>query len=192
MAYNPWSDLVVIGPLDQTLALGFPSLDLYARLLSGGNWQLRFSNFLGGYGIASTAVRPFELFGMGCPNSTGLDPRLGWQGLPRQGQSFQIHLRQAEPSGFAFFWLGLSDTNWVGLPLPYDASSLGAPGCKVLVSADVPFPVAIDQSGQASLNVAVPINPSLAGLQLFSQTASTSGANALGFASSDALAIRVR
>jgi hypothetical protein len=109
-----------------------------------------------------------------------------------QGQSFRINLRHAEPNGLSFFWLGLSDTNWLGLGLPFTASGLGAPGCSVLASADVPYPVTTDGNGKASVTVAVPFAPSLAGMQVFAQNASTSGANALGFASSDAVVIRVR
>jgi hypothetical protein len=148
----------------------------------------------GGHGLTSTAVRPFELFGIGCPNSTGRDPRLGWQGLPRQGQSFSVKLRDAESNGFAFFWLGLSDTFWWPLgTLPFDAAPFGAPGCILRVSADVPFPVAVDANGRATLTQAVPVNAALAGWEIYAQTASSaSSANALGFATSDALVIRLR
>jgi hypothetical protein len=140
----------------------------------------------------STAAQPFELFGSGCPNATGSDPRLGWQGLPMQGQSFVLKLRRAEPNGFAFFWLGTSDTNWQGLTLPFEAGSIGASGCRLLVSPDVPFPTMLDANGRGTLGVAVPVNSSLAGIEVFAQTASTSTVNSLGLASSDALLIRVR
>jgi hypothetical protein len=167
---------------------------LVARTLSGnGSWQTVFSYLLGAHGLTALVVQPFELFGMGCPNNTGHDPRLGWLGVPQEGQSFSITLRDAEPNGLALCWLGLSDTHWNGFgALPFDAAPLGAPGCVLRVAADVPFPVPVDASGRAVLQESVPVNPALRGLQVFAQSASSSTANAFGFAASDALVIRVR
>jgi hypothetical protein len=196
MAYNPWTDEVVVSPKDQTYHLFGPPMVLYVRSVAGSaisSWQLAFAFNLGAHALTSLAIRPFELFGSGCANGTGRDPRLGWQGLPQQGQAFSITLRDAEPNGFAFFWLGLSDTYWTGFgALPFDAGPLGAPGCVLRVAADVPFPVPVDGNGQAVLQESVPINPALRGLQVFAQSVSSSTANAFGFAASDALVIRVR
>jgi hypothetical protein len=76
--------------------------------------------------------------------------------------------------------------------LPFDAAQVGAPGCRLWVSADVPFAAAVDGNGRASIAQGVPVNPSLAGFELFAQTASSSTANALGSAASDAVVIRLR
>ena len=100
MAYNPWNNTIVVGPNSQ-----YPFVALYSTILPGGTWQSRYAFLVPLMSLVSTAVRPFELFGIGCPNATGVDPRLGWQGLPMQGQQFSIKLRQAEPNGFGFFWL---------------------------------------------------------------------------------------
>ena len=199
LAYDPWFDRAVMAdPFSNTLRTTFVWSQLHGLPTT---WSLAYTSppwYMLGYpydGLTAfrfTNEQPFEYFGVGCLNAVGLEPRLGWQGLPKQGQAFSIKLRQAEPNTFAFFWLGLSDSYWLGLQLPFEGSSLGAPGCSLLVSADIPFPVAIDSNGHAALSVAVPVNPSLAGMQVFAQSASSSGANALGFASSDALVIRVR
>ncbi|MBK8101087.1 MAG: hypothetical protein IPK26_28720 [Planctomycetes bacterium] len=189
IAYNPWNSLVMLcsggGPFSGGMAL-------VVSTLWSTSWTAVAGSLYAGNAVASTAVVPFEFFGRGCANSTGRDPRLGHQGLPAQGQAFQIHLRRAEPAGFAMFWLGLSSTNWQGLSLPFDASPLGAPGCSVLVSGDVPYPAPVDTNGRASLTVSVPTDPALAGLVVLAQSASTSSANGFGFAASDALRIRVR
>lgn len=196
MGYNPWTDTVAITPSDETYGMFLPGppMVVVARSVSGiGPWQTVFSYGLGAHGFTALVVQPFELFGIGCRNATGRDPRLGWRGLARQGQSFSITMRDAEPNGFAFLWLGLSDTYWAGFgALPFDAAPFGAPGCLLRVAADVPFPVAVDGNGRASLQQSVPVNPALTGLQVFAQTASSSTANVFGFAASDALIIRVR
>lgn len=160
---------------------------------SPGSWTLLWSfPYLTLFDVETMVSQPFELFGRGCANSTGSDPRVGWQGLPLQGESFNVTLRQAEANGYAFFWLGVSDTSWLGLPLPCNAASLGASACNLLVSVDILYPVPVDATGLASIGVAVPINPALAGLEVFAQTASTCSVNSFGFASSDALIVRVR
>jgi len=186
--YDSWEDRICAGK-DGSWAYAYTNL-----LNNGPGWSLVFtlwSEVL--FGVTSLAPRPFELLGIGCPNGTGRDPRIGWQGLPRPGQSYSLTLRDAEPYGFAFFWLGLSDTYWAPLgTLPFDAAPFGAPGCRVRVAADVPFPVPVDGSGRANLSQAVPSNPAFVGLELFAQTASSTTANAFGFAASDAVVIRVR
>lgn len=187
--YDPWEDRISIGLANQYMRV-------YSNLLHNGpGWWLIADGFSfeGLSFITSLAPKPFELIGIGCANNTGRDPRMGWQGLPRPGQSFSLMLRDAEPSGFGFLWLGLSDTYWAPFgSLPFDAAPLGAPGCLLRVSADVPFPLLVDPSGRASFAQALPPNPLLLGLEVFAQTASSSTANAFGFATSDALVIRVR
>jgi hypothetical protein len=185
--YDAWEDRICTGTNNYTL--------VYTNLLNNGpGWGLAFFNlFEILHGVTSLAPEPFELFGIGCPNGVGRDPRLGWQGLPLQGRSFSTKLRDAEPNGFAFFWLGVSETSWAPVgTLPFDAAPFGAPGCMVFASADVLFPVPVDANGRAAVNHAVPLNTALAGWEIYAQTVSSSTANALGLAASDALVIRLR
>lgn len=193
IAYNHWTDTtMVLAPIP---GVGSQAMfRLYEFRPSVGQWQLRYTHYgESGWQIESLSTPPFELFGHGCSTALGHDPCLGWTGLPRQGQSFSINLQDAEPAGFAMIWLGWSDTFWAPVgALPYDAGPLGAPGCNLLVAPDGPLPFPVDGGGRASYSITVPINPSIAGMQVFAQSVSTSGANALGFASSDALVIRLR
>lgn len=118
---------------------------------------------------------------------------MGWQGLPRQGQMFTLKLRDAEPNGLAAFWVGMSDSFWPGVgALPFEASGFGAPGCHVHASSDFSLFTFADSQGNASMPMSVPVNPALRGFEVFAQTVSTSGGNALGFAASEAVAIRLR
>ena len=118
---------------------------------------------------------------------------MGWTGVPLQGTSFSVDVRDTEPNAFVAFWLGVSDTFWAGVGnLPFDAGRLGAPGCTMYASAEDWFPAFADANGDASVSFSVPVDPTLHGLEFFMQSASTSSANALGMAASDALLIRVR
>jgi hypothetical protein len=188
MAYDPWTSTVALGLKDINSSM------VYTQVLGTGIWTLqRYFPFEGLLELASNSERPFELFGRGCANALGRDPRLGWRGLPVQGQAFDVTLRDAEPNGFALFWLGISDQSWSGVgSLPFDAAPMGAPGCLLRVSPDVTYPAWVDSAGKAAVTLSVPVNPALQGLEVFSQSASSSGANLLGFAASDALVIRVR
>lgn len=188
-AYNVWNGdaaATVVGSANLT----------YVYLWSGGVWSVKLGSWTPffQYGnIGTTSVDPFMLFGRGCLNSLGKEPRLGWRDLPRQGQSFDLTLRDAEPNGFALFWVGGSDAHWPGLgPLPFDAMPLGAPGCQLLASADMSYLVPIGPNGKSSITIAVPVNAALSGYEVFGQSASTSGGNVLGFAASDAVSIRIR
>ncbi len=191
LAYDPWTDMAAIGPcwmVDVTI--------VYGRTVQGpGPFQLvyAFGWFSGLRKLVSASRRPFEAFGTGCQNGFGREPRIGWQGLPRQGQSFTLKLRDAEPNTLAILWLGWSDSFWgpVGA-LPYDAAPYGAPGCRLLVAPDGPVPFVTDSAGRANYTINVPQHPVIHGMQVFAQSVSVSGANAFGFGTSDAVAIRMR
>ncbi len=188
-AYNVWENEAIALDEDAT-SWRIDRLFLY----SGGAWSMRFTGFPWNMGFPeTTSPVPFLLYGEGCRNALGKEPRMGWRGLARQGQTFTVTLRDAEPNGLGIFWIGGSKTHWPGLgALPFDASVFGAPGCRLLASRDMSYFVATDSAGGASLSIPVPVNPALNGYEVFAQTASTSGGNTLGFVASDAVAIRMR
>ena len=191
VAYDPWTDVVAIGPAWQV-----DTTNIYSRTVSGTAPfapAYYFPFFSGLRRLVNGSEQPFEYFGKGCLNALGKEPRMGWQGLPLQGQSFTLKLRDAEPNGFAIFWVGGSDTFWPGFgALPFDASPLGAPGCRIHASSDLSYFVAVNASGEASQSIPVPQNSALHGFEVYAQTASTSGGNVLGLAASDAVVIRLR
>jgi hypothetical protein len=191
LAYDPWTDVVAMSPpwlVDTTI--------IYQRnMQSSGGFTFAFGNgFFGGLRkIVSASEQPFESFGQGCSNSQALEPRMAWQGLPSRGQSFGLSVRDAEPAGVAVFWIGASDRLWPGLgPLPFDVSAHGAPGCRIHASGDMSYLAAVDGAGRSGISVPIPVTPALNGMEVFAQSASTSGVNALGFVASDAVAIRIR
>lgn len=185
MGYNPWTDNLMLcnywvwqRPLSQ------PWVPWHTIV-----WGINFSIT----DVKPNCEAPFELFGIGCPNSLGCDPRLSWTGLAKQGQAFFVDLRDAEPNGFAMIWLGWNDSYWAPVgPLPFDATAYGAPACNLLVAPDAPLPVFLDPQGRGSYTVQMPIAPALAGLEVYAQSVSSSNVNPLGFVTSDAMVIRMR
>jgi hypothetical protein len=185
IGYNPWTDNLMLcnywvwqRPMSQ------PWVQWHTIV-----WGINFSIT----DVKPNCEAPFELFGIGCPNSLGRDPRLSWTGLAKQGQAFSVDLRDAEPNGFAMMWLGWNDSFWAPVgPLPFDAAAYGAPGCNLLVAPDAPLPVFLDSQGRGSYTVQMPIAPALAGLEVYAQSVSSSNVNPLGFVTSDAMVIRMR
>jgi len=109
-----------------------------------------------------------EPFGQGC---AGLSSSL--TGTPALGSSITLGLTGAVPSVPAWPFLGGSDRSWLGLPLPLDLASLGAPGCNLLVAPTLLQPTqVVDALGAASLVIMVPTDPGIVGATVHAQWAS--------------------
>ena len=197
--YDPWTDLAVVS---ERVACATRLRAIPLHSWSGGAWPVvHDSPFVltvlypwdTNTGMIFTNEQPFELFGHGCANGLGREPRLGWRGLARQGQSFDVTMRDGEPNALAMFLFGFDDQFWAPVgALPFDASALGAPGCKLFVGAAAQRAVFLDSAGHGTTTIRMPVNTALAGLELFAQAVSSSTGNTLGFASSEALVIRTR
>jgi hypothetical protein len=185
-AYNPWTDEFLRGGYG--IAWGLAS--------DRSTWNSFTWNPFDPVGmpyVSSNAERPFLLRGKGCLNGLGKEPRLGWQGLPLRGQSYDITLTDAEPNTMMAFWFGYSRT-WSPTfgSLPFDAGIFGAPGCRILASPDVCLLAPVDAQGNGAITLPVPMSPAIAGLKLFGQTGSFSTANPLGVATSESVIMRYR
>lgn len=92
----------------------------------------------------------------------------------------------------AAFMIGVSDKKMGSVPLPFDLSPLGAPGCYILQSMDASIPVMTDTTGYARYpqtgNLTLPNNPWYEGKALYFQAVSLAdkNANALGVVTSSA------
>jgi hypothetical protein len=64
--------------------------------------------------------------------------------------------------------IGVSNTTWGTLPLPFELSSIGMPGCSILTSADfiVPLPIT---AGQATWDLQLPDDDGLLGATFYQQ-----------------------
>ncbi|MEZ5964820.1 MAG: hypothetical protein R3F56_13325 [Planctomycetota bacterium] len=95
------------------------------------------------------------------------------------------NLRVGQPA--AFLLVGLSNSMWNGVPLPFDLTLIGMSGCPLQVSADL-FLDAPIAGTTARWNIPLPNNPSLLGGHLYTQVLTPDpGVNAAGFAVSAGL-----
>ena len=99
--------------------------------------------------------------------TAGREPAIGFDGFPQLGATYEPTLTDALSSSTALLASGLDDQSYQGLPLPLALP--GAPGCELLVSADLLSLVTTDANGEARAPIAVPATPSLVGLALFHQ-----------------------
>jgi hypothetical protein len=127
--------------------------------------------------VAMYSLRPQgqAFFGGGCPTASGHEPRIGGTAIPRRGQPFTFNLSRGPPSALAFLLVGTSNTAYGSTPLPFDLSSLGYPGCELLVSAEFVCPTFTfsrgANGGAAELTFQVPNDPLLLGVNFFAQWA---------------------
>ena len=194
-AHNVWTGQTVVSG---TQYGGFPTSPRPYAFLYGfedatAAWTSLWvsSQYAHGDQVTAVAPVPFGFFGRECANGLGSGARMGFDGLPEPGGSFALTVRDAQPNGFAFAWLGFSNTHWPGVgPLPWEPA--GAPGCEVLVSVDAVRMLLVDASGEAAATWSVPNLPVFSGLELFGQWAASAPGPALGLSSSDAVAIELR
>ena len=129
-----------------------------------------------------------EPFGAGCQGLT-----IDSLGTPIVGsEDFELALAGASPDQPATLALSTDDQSYAGLALPLDLAFLEAPGCSLLVAPLTKLEAATDGDGAASLPVAIPVNPSLVGAEVFFQWYATQpGLGTLELAFSDGLAVTI-
>lgn len=125
------------------------------------------------YGLPGT-LATYETFGTGCPGGADAPSLTANGDRPILGQPFTITLQDLPPWQPTLLLFGLSNTNWLGMPLPLDLEPLGAPGCELLVSVEAVRPL-FSWLGQRSISWSVPNQPALIGVQFYNQAMATSG-----------------
>ena len=146
----------------------------FGHLMEEASWQ--------GPGIGAT--RPY---GTGCRSLVA-----GSAGTPSVGSTdFALTLSGARPYAPVLLGLGLDDRRWAGLPLPFDLTPAGAPGCWVLTSLDVLAAAGADGGGTARLALPIPYGvPPGAGL--YAQWVVADPSLPLGLATSNGVAITIQ
>jgi hypothetical protein len=134
----------------------------------GLTWNGPFQSNQWKFRMWSGPAGHFEVFGSGCAGSAGV-PRLSWSGLPMAGTSFDVRLDRAPANTVAALILGDSATTWNGLPLPLSLAPFGAPSCSLLASLTATLGTGVDPAGTASVALALPANPALAGFPFWCQ-----------------------
>ena len=116
------------------------------------------------------AQQNYTPFGNGCAGSNGVPLLAAAPGpLPRVDGVFTLQLSNLPAGNFgAFVVFGFSTTDWLGIPLPSDLSSVGMIGCTAYVSVDAAFGV-VTAGGTAQFPITIPNDPSLLALHFFNQ-----------------------
>ncbi|MGH7151224.1 MAG: hypothetical protein ACREIU_11015, partial [Planctomycetota bacterium] len=113
----------------------------------------------------SGAPEGVSVFGVACPVSGGILPRIGATGAAHLGQTIKINLSQVPPGKPTLLLLGFTNQAWWGIPLPLDLAFVGLPGCALLVSPDVPLGFTTSAFGPGNGRVVAPLSiPSQAAL----------------------------
>lgn len=157
---------------------------------------VRFGETMGGWSderfLEALMPAGFARFGIGCRGSNGI-PTL--EGNPAQrpvlGSRFGVrgsNLPSARPS---VLYVGGSNREYLGTPLPIDLSVIGMPRCALLASPDVSIGFS-SGAGQVTRTFPVPNVPQLASYSVFLQTVHLDpGANPLGVTVSNGLTARI-
>ncbi len=116
----------------------------------------------------TTRPGSYSTYGKGCSGSGGTPSLDGTP--PWIGEAYKVDLFHLPSSGAAILFTGFSKTRTRagGIPLPFDLSGLGAPGCKVLADPFLGQVLTISQ-GMAQGSVPLPANPAILGLSIFNQ-----------------------
>jgi hypothetical protein len=113
-------------------------------------------------------------------------PRLYNTNLPRLGASFHFGLIGAKPSTAAILLIGHSNTTWVGLPLPFDLTPAGAPGCSLLASGQLLLAMPVAGGGDLPVTLPIPQHSALDGASVYLQYLLLDpGVNAVGLVTSN-------
>ncbi|MCA8954411.1 MAG: hypothetical protein KDE27_33205 [Planctomycetes bacterium] len=153
----------------------------YAVLVSASDGQNQASGRFGCCECSAGQFASGQLFGEGCPGSSGLTPHLALTGTPSLGRAVGVELTGCRTSTLGGIFVGLV-AEAPGLPF-----TLGATTCNVLVAPDSTLAMTTTTAGVAMPFVTIPNDPGLAGLPLFSQGfAFDQGANPFGVVVSNA------
>jgi hypothetical protein len=116
-------------------------------------------------GAFATPGTPFSLIGSACASGTGSSPTITASGnLSIGGSTFAVEVGGATPGLPVIHLVGFSTTQWLGIPLPFELTPVGFPGCNLNVSFDLSFNGTADAQGQSVLPVPLPNSPVLVGV----------------------------
>lgn len=107
-------------------------------------------------------------YGTACPNSQSTIPALSANEVAL-GQTWSLPLVRGPRSSGAALAIGVGNTSFQGLPLPFDMAPLGAPGCTIHVDVAVNLTAFLNTSGNFTWNLPTPNNLSLDGVSFYAQ-----------------------
>lgn len=141
---------------------------LRGRMVLFGGYTSAIPSYLGDtWEYAPDDLATWHAFGAGCAGARGV-PSLRFAGTDRPvlGRIVQLELRDLDLASPAFIGLGLSDQFAGAVPLPFDLTTLGAPGCMLFTSLDGLIPAAAGATS-ASVQLSIPAAQALLGLRFY-------------------------
>ena len=106
-------------------------------------------------------------YGAACGGQNGA-PAIQVSGTPSLGTTYTIELTSAPPATTTVLFIGASDSEWMGLPLPIDLGSLGGmAGCAIHASGEITVQLITDAMGAASWDFSVPNHPLALGAEIY-------------------------
>lgn len=116
-------------------------------------------NMMGRIAAYRGIPRTAEVLGTPCAGNLPTAPRLGMKSLGASG--VRVHLTQAPANSPALLLIGLSTTQFYGVPLPAPLDHLGLPGCMLRTAVGVMATATTGttgfDTGYASLDLPLPI-----------------------------------
>ncbi len=120
---------------------------------------------------ATSAQATYTTFGSGCNGSGGVPQLAAVPGnMPVIGRDFDVELSNigAGVLNVPFGVLGFQNVSLGGIPLPFDATSIGMTGCTLYIDHRVVYPLA-NQGGIANWTFPIPASDGLIGVPFFQQ-----------------------
>lgn len=128
------------------------------------------------------------VFGLAIGIGDGVVPTLSARGVPSIGATLSLDVARARALAPLALVLGASNTTSGGTALPFDLSTVGAPGCYLLASTDLAFALTASAGGTATLPLLIPNSQTFRGLHLYQQAFAVDlGANELGISATAGL-----
>lgn len=114
----------------------------------------------------------FAASGAGCPTSAGLTASVSSNAMPLIGTGIDLQFDNLTLGALPYAVLGLSNTTWLGVPLPLPMSAIfpgSGLGCDLLTSPDKL--IALAPGTSSSLALPIPNDPAFIGLTIHAQCA---------------------
>jgi hypothetical protein len=110
-----------------------------------------------------------QIFRIRCAADAPAVPYLSASSAPVLGQPFTLTLGGGLPLSLGFFVFSSDDSNWFGLPTPFELTPVGAPNCTVGCTWDTVLSFGLDAQGQVAIAGTIPNFPSFSGVRFFNQ-----------------------